>query len=157
FLWDRPRKELVARPALGMPNNELRIPDSTGVVGRTLSSGEPQVVQDVSQDPTFTGKVDKASGFETRNLLCVPMRDRESHTIGVLEVLNKPAAYTPDDIATLQVLATQIVAALDNVRELEAIVRSNHELDSQARLAARIVGDSTPIVALRGTIERVSR
>lgn len=25
FLWDKSRKELIARPALGMPNNELRI------------------------------------------------------------------------------------------------------------------------------------
>ena len=157
FLWDKNRKELVGRPALGMPNNELRIPDTTGVVGRTLSTGEPQIVQDVRDDPNFTGKVDKTSGFQTRNLLCVPMRDREGQTIGVLEVLNKSAPYTPDDVATMEALATQIVTALDNVRELEAIVRSNQELDSQARLAARIVGNSTPIVALRGTIDRVAR
>jgi Nif-specific regulatory protein len=157
FLWDKPRKELVARPALGMPNNELRIPETTGVVGRTLETGEPQIVQDVKEDSDFTGKVDKQSGFQTRNLLCVPMRDREKQLVGVLEVLNKSSAYTPDDVATMSALAVQIVAALDNVRELEAIVRSNHELDSQARLAARIVGNSTPIIALRGTVERVAR
>jgi len=157
FLWDKTRKELVGRPALGMPNNELRIPENTGIVGKTLATGEPQIVQNVRDDPSFTANVDKASGFKTRNLLCVPMRDKEKQTIGVLEVLNKSSAYTPDDVATVEVLATQIVAALDNVRELEAIVRSNHELDSQARLAARIVGDSTPIVALRGTVERVAR
>ena len=71
FLWDKTRKELVARPALGMPNNELRIPDSTGIVGRTLATGEPQIVQDVRTDPNFAQKFDKASGFQTRNVLCV--------------------------------------------------------------------------------------
>jgi Nif-specific regulatory protein len=157
FLWDRPRKELVARPALGMPNNELRIPDGTGVVGRTLADGEPQIVQDVRADPSFAAKIDKTSGFQTRNLACVPMRNHDKEIIGVLEVLNKSSPYTPDDIATMEALAARIVTALDNVRELEAIVRSNHELDAQARLAARIVGESTPIVALRGTIERVAR
>jgi transcriptional regulator with GAF, ATPase, and Fis domain len=157
FLWDKARKELVGRPALGMPNNELRIPDNAGVVGRALATSEPQIVQDVRKDPSWTSQFDKASGFQTRNLLCVPMRGKDKQTIGVLEVLNKTDSYTPEDIATMDVLATQIVAALDNVRELEAIVRSSHELDSQARLAARIVGESTPIIALRGTIERVAR
>jgi Nif-specific regulatory protein len=166
FLWDKPRKELVGRPALGLPNNELRIPETTGVVGRALATGEPQVVHDVRCDPAFAAGVDKASGFQTRNLACVPMRNRDGMVIGVLEVLNKSASaplptrgcvYGPEDVQTMEVLATQIVTALDNVRELEAIVRSNHELDAQARLAARIVGESTPIVALRGTIERVAR
>ncbi len=157
FLWDKGRKELVGRPALGMPNNELRIPETTGVVGKTLATREPQIVQDVKDDTAFTGKVDKASGFRTRNLLCVPMHNKDKEVIGVLEVLNKSSAYTHGDTQTMQVLATQIVTALDNVREIEAIVRSNHELDSRERLAARIVGDSPPILALRGTVERVAR
>ena len=157
FLWDKPRKELVARPALGMPNNELRVPETAGVVGRCLATGVPQVVRDVTSDPSWAGKTDKTSGFQTRNLACVPMRDQEQQTIGVLEVLNKAGEYNDDDIVTMQVLASQIVSALNNVRELEALIRSNHELDAQARLAARIVGDSTPIVALRGTVDRVAR
>ena len=33
FLWDRPNHTLVGRPALGLPNGELRIPDDRGVVG----------------------------------------------------------------------------------------------------------------------------
>ena len=65
FLWDKSRKELVGRPALGMPNNELRIPETTGVVGRTLATGETQIVEDVKADPSFTSKVDKASGFQS--------------------------------------------------------------------------------------------
>jgi transcriptional regulator with GAF, ATPase, and Fis domain len=157
FLWDKPRKELVARPALGMPNNELRIPETGGVVGRAIASGEPQIVQNVQTDANWSGKIDKASGFHTRNLACFPMFDKNKEIIGVLEVLNKTGAYTQDDVNTMQVLSTQIVAALDNVRELEALVRTSHELDTQARLAARIVGESTPIVALRATVERVAR
>lgn len=157
FLWDRPRKELVARPALGLPNNELRIPESAGVVGHTLATGHPQIVQNVQDDPHFSAKIDKTTGFQTRNLLCVPMRNKDKELIGVLEVLNKSSAYTPEDVATLEALAAQIVVALDKVREMETLVRSNQELDSQARLAARIVGNSTPIVALRATIDRVAR
>ena len=157
FVLDTARKELVGRPALGMPNNELRISQDAGVVGRTLATGEVQIVEDVADDPNWSAKVDKTSGFRTRNLLCVPMFDNDNQTVGVLELLNKTEKATPSDIATMQVLATQIVAALKNVREFETLVRANQELDGQARLAARIVGSSTPIVALRGTVERVAR
>ncbi len=157
FILDAARKELVGRPALGMPNNELRIPKDAGVVGRTLATGEVQIVEDVTDDPNWSSKVDKTSGFQTRNLLCVPMFDNDHQTVGVLELLNKAEKPTPGDIATMQTLATHIVAALKNVREIEALVRANQELDGQARLAARIVGSSTPIVALRGTVERVAR
>ncbi len=157
FVLDTARKELVGRPALGMPNNELRIPQDAGVVGRTLASGEVQIVEDVADDPNWSSKVDKTSGFRTRNLLCVPMFDNDNQTVGVLELLNKAEKPTPNDIATMQALATQIIAALKNVREIETLVRANHELDGQARLAARIIGTSTPIVALRDTVERVAR
>jgi Nif-specific regulatory protein len=157
FLWDRGRGELVGRPALGLPNNELRIKDDTGVVGRTVHSGEVQLVQDVRADPTWSGAIDHSSGFRTRNLVCVPMRDLAGNCVGALEVMNKSAPFMPDDVTTLEVLGEQVVAALENVRELEALVRTTHELDSQARLAARIVGESTAIQALRGTIDRVAR
>src|SRR5262249_34010602 len=92
-----------------------------------------------------------------RNLACVPMKDREGQCVGALEVMNKSSEFTPEDIATLEVLAGQIAWALENVRQLEALVRSANELDMQARLASRIIGDSTAIVALRGTVERVAR
>jgi Nif-specific regulatory protein len=157
FLWDKARGQLVGRPALGLPNNELRIGDNTGAVGRTVHSGQVQIVQDVRQDPSWSADTDTASGFKTRSLLCVPMNDAIGERIGALEVINKSGPFTPDDTTTLEILAEQAVAALKNVHELEALTRSRNELESQARLAAQIVGDSTAIQALRGTVERVAR
>ncbi len=51
FLWAQARKELVGRPALGLPNGELRLPDSVGVVGQSLKSGEIVQVDDVRSKP----------------------------------------------------------------------------------------------------------
>jgi Nif-specific regulatory protein len=157
FVWDKGRKELVGRPALGLPGGELRIPDDTGVVGKVVHTGEAQIVHDVRADATWKPATDKLTGFQTRNLLCVPMTDRAGQCLGALEVMNKAAPYSTDDVTSLKLLADQVAAALDNVRELEALVRSNQELDTQARLASRIVGESTAIRSLRGTVERVAR
>src|SRR5262249_1613252 len=61
FLWARSRKELVGRPALGIPGGELRIPDSAGVVGRVVQSREVLQVDDVSAEPNWNPQVDTSS------------------------------------------------------------------------------------------------
>jgi transcriptional regulator with GAF, ATPase, and Fis domain len=158
FLWDRSRKELVGRPALGIPGGELRIPDSAGVVGRVVQSGEVLQVDDVSAEPNWNPQVDTSSGFQTHNLLCVPLLDRAGGCLGAFEVLNKTKGhFTPRDVETLQALASHTVAALSNVRERELLLRSNAQLEGQARSGSRIVGESVAIQALRATVERVAR
>jgi Nif-specific regulatory protein len=158
FLWDQARKELVGRPALGLPNGELRLPDDAGVVGKVLHTGQAVQVDDVHADPTWSAKVDSKSGFKTRSLLCVPMVDSAGNRAGVLEVMNKKEGrFTPHDTDTLHALARLTTAAVASVREHEALLRSNAELSGQARKGAHIVGESTAIKALRDTLSRVAR
>jgi Nif-specific regulatory protein len=158
FLWDQARHELVGRPALGLPNGELRLPDDAGVVGKVLHSGEAAQVDDVRADPAWNAQIDTKSGFQTRNLLCVPMKDAAGNRVGVLEVMNKKdGRFTPQDVETLGILAGQTTAAVQSVREHEALLRSNAELSGQARKGAHIVGESTAIKVLRDTLTRVAR
>jgi Nif-specific regulatory protein len=158
FLWDQARGELVGRPALGLPGGDLRIPADAGVVGKVMQTGEPQVVEDVHADPAWSAEVDSASGFRTRNLLCVPLTDAAGQRLGALEVLNKvQGPFTPADVDTLRALAAQAVAALRTVREYEALLRSNNQFEDQALRGCRIVGASPAMVALRATAERIAR
>jgi Nif-specific regulatory protein len=158
FLWDQARHELVGRPALGLPGGELRIPDDTGIVGKVFKDGQPQVVEDVHAEPSWSGDVDSASGFRTRNLVCVALTDADGQRLGALEVLNKTQGqFAPTDVETLRALAGQTVAAVRSVREYEALLRSNAEFEEQARRGCHIVGDSPPVVALRATVERIAR
>jgi transcriptional regulator with GAF, ATPase, and Fis domain len=157
FLWDQARHELVGRPALGLPNGELRLADDVGVVGKVLGTGAVMQVDDVRADPAWHASVDTQSGFQTRNLLCVPMV-KDGTRIGVLEVMNKKQGrFTPQDVETLTALAGQTTAAVESVREHEALLRSNAELSGQARKGAHIVGESTAIKVLRDTLGRVAR
>lgn len=158
FLWDQAHKELVGRPALGLPNGELRIPDQAGAVGKVMQTGQPYQIDDVQADPNWNAQVDVASGFKTRNLLCVPLTDAAGQRLGVLEVLNKiQGPFTPPDVETLRILGAHTVAALENVREREALLRSNAELEQQALQTHHIVGASPAMQALRSTVERVAR
>jgi transcriptional regulator with GAF, ATPase, and Fis domain len=158
FLWDEGRKELVGRPALGLPNGELRLADNVGVVGKVLQTGEVTQVDDVRADPAWNADVDTKSGFQTRDLLCVPMIDSAGSRVGVFEVMNKKQGkFTAQDVETLQALASQTSAAVLNVRERDALLRSNAELEGQARQGAMIIGESAIIKVLRDTLTRVAR
>jgi Nif-specific regulatory protein len=158
FLWDQPRRQLVGRPALGLPNNELRVPDDAGIVGKVLSSGEVTRVDHVKDDPTWSSSADQATGFKTRNLLAVSLRDAKGEKLGVFEALNKTkGAFTAADVETLQALAVQTAAALQNVREREQLLRTNAQLEGQVRQGSRLIGESSAIQTLRQTLERVSR
>jgi Nif-specific regulatory protein len=157
FLWDQGRKELVARPALGLPNNELRVPDDVGIVGRVLHSGRPCQVDAVEDDPAWNAQVDEGSGFRTRSLLAVPLVEG-TERLGVLEAINKKQGrFTLQDAETLTALAAQAVVAIRNVREREELLLANAEHEGQARRGARIVGESPAIRALRDTVGRVAR
>jgi Nif-specific regulatory protein len=158
FLWDQGRKELVARPALGLPNNELRVPDNAGIVGRVLHNGRPCQVDAVEDEPGWNAQVDSRSGYRTRSLLAVPLVEGPGDRLGVLEAINKKQGhFTAQDAETLTALAAQAVAAIRNVREREELLRANAEHEDQARRGARIVGESPAIQALRDTVARVAR
>jgi Nif-specific regulatory protein len=158
FLWDQARGELVARPALGMEGGELRVPDDVGVAGKVVHTGRPYLQDDVRADPTWNPRVDEATGFRTRGLLCVPMCEPGGRCVGALEVLNKVGgAFTPEDVRTLEALAGQAGAALEDGRQREALLRSQAVYEDQARATSRIVGDSQAIRSLRATLERLAR
>ena len=106
FLWDRRQHLLIGRPALGMENNELRIPDDAGVVGRVVRTGEPQRVDRHDDRRAIHAAVDKQSGYQTETILCVPLVSPAGEVLGAFELLNKRQGnFTADDQAELSELA----------------------------------------------------
>ncbi|MFH1480353.1 MAG: GAF domain-containing protein [Pseudomonadota bacterium] len=53
---------------------EIRFPADKGVSGRVLRTGKEAIVLDTSKDPDFYSVVDHELGFNTRNMLTVPLR-----------------------------------------------------------------------------------
>ena len=157
FLWDRDHNELVARPALGVPGGSLRLPEKTGIVGEVLQTGKTVVVDDAYAEPRFSRKVDEASGYITRNLMCVPMVGGDRQTLGVFEVINKlNGSFNADDEELLCDLSAQVTAALQNTRERESLLRSHKQLTEQVTKGVAIIGESAAISALRSTVKRLA-
>src|SRR5690606_35646438 len=89
FLWDKPNRTLVGRPALGVAGGELRIPDDRGIVGQVVQTGESRRVDLAEGQGEIDRRVDQKLGYETRTLLCVPLRGRSGELFGAFEMINK--------------------------------------------------------------------
>ena len=157
FVWDREQQELVACPALGVEGETLRIPEDAGIVGEVIAKDEPIKVDNAYKDPRFHADVDAQSGYKTRNLLCVPVHDAEGQLIGAFECINKhKGRFTDDDAESLSQLGVHAATAIRNTREWEQLIRTREQLTEQIREGVKLIGQSSAIVALRATVERLA-
>ncbi|MBA3312097.1 MAG: sigma-54-dependent Fis family transcriptional regulator [Planctomycetaceae bacterium] len=155
FIWNRDRREVVARPAVGL--EDLRFPDNVGVVGDVLRSGQPTRVDDTSHDPRFGKQVDAKTGYRTKNLVAVPLRGGSGEIVGVFEAINKhEGTFGPDDEESLSLLGVQAALAMENAREREDLVRSRDQLAERVTQGVQLIGDSPAMQALRATVQRLA-
>jgi GAF domain-containing protein/PAS domain-containing protein len=88
----------------------------TGIVGFVAVSGRPRIALDTGTDAVYFNNPDLP---ETRSEVALPLvQGRE--IIGVLDVQSTtPNAFTPDDIDTLSILASQVSVTIQNTRLYE--------------------------------------
>lgn len=116
------KKSLFFRVASGEGSGVLKkmtVPIGKGIAGWVAENRKPEVVVDTRSDPRFAGSFDKASGFVTKSLLCVPMLFR-GELVGVVEVLNKKnGQYTQADVGLCSSLANLASVAITNTKLIQ--------------------------------------
>ena len=136
LLYDPDSEELYFQVALGESGDlqtlkrEIRLKVGQGIAGAAAAARECVNVIDVGQDSRFYDFADQRSNFRTRNLLAVPLIDRDE-LVGVLEVVNKVggAHFTGVDLHVMEMFSALTASALANARLIEKNLRA-------ARLAA---------------------
>ena len=114
YLVDAFTGELRSRVAHLPEIDEIRLPPGKGVAGHVAQSGEPVLVPDASADGHFFPGVDAETGYTTRNMAVVPVRDTGGVIRGVLQVLNrKRGDFMREHIERLDELADQVAQALE--------------------------------------------
>ncbi len=93
-----------------------------GIAGWVAQHGEPLLIPDVREDPRFARKVDEKVSFETRSIVCVPVRSRE-RVLGVIQLVNTlhQGAFAQEDLAILQTVADFVAIAIENARNFDRV------------------------------------
>ncbi|HKE21373.1 MAG TPA: sigma-54-dependent Fis family transcriptional regulator [Bryobacteraceae bacterium] len=131
FLLDRERNELLSKVALGS-DEILRFDARLGIAGSTVMSGRSINVRDAYGDARFYTAIDGQTGYRTRNVLAVAMRNQRGEIIGAFEALNKHVgAFTTRDEESLCALASHAAIAIETAQLVGELRRSQDELVEQ--------------------------
>ena len=133
YLLSEDRESLWSRLAQGDDSVEIRLQPGEGIAGWVVASGETLNIPDAYKDPRFQPAFDRKSGYRTRTILCMPMRNHDGETIGAVQVLNKrEGTFDAGDESLLGALASQAAIAIENTKLNESLLSQNAAL-SRAR------------------------
>ena len=118
FLYDAARDQLVSR--IAHKSEEIRMPADKGIAGACIRTRKVINVPNAYADERFNREVDRKSGFQTRNILAVPLCDYADDLVGVLEVMNKKSgSFAAYDITLAETLAAQAGVAIQRANLIE--------------------------------------
>jgi putative ABC transport system ATP-binding protein len=94
FLVDRERGVLRSKIAhhLGSRPLTIEVPLDRGLAGHVANTGETLNIPDAYEDARFNPSTDRETGYRTRSVLCLPIRDREGTVFAVAQMLNRQGA-----------------------------------------------------------------
>lgn len=131
MLFDDDKQMLRIRYAVGLPEEVVARATARpgeGVAGAVAESGQPLLIEDITQDPRFQPRDrpddQKPDKYTTHSLLSVPLLIG-TEVVGVLNVNNKSenAVFTAHDLANLTMLASQAAVSIENARLYETLQR----------------------------------
>ncbi len=113
WLVDADAKDLVAKVAVLPELSELRQPMGRGIAGHVAESGAIVRTARAPDHGKFDSSVDKTTGFVTRSMIAVPIREEARAPIrGVLQVLNRvDGAFDEEDERFAVALSVQLARA----------------------------------------------
>jgi signal transduction histidine kinase len=140
YVMDESKTELWTRVLQADEIREIRLKIGEGIAGWVAKTGRVVNIEDAYQDDRFHPQVDLRSGYRTRSILCMPLRDNLGSIIGVVQVLNKKGGpFTEEDVELLGALASQASIAIENSQLYLSVVRKNVQLlETQEKLERRM-------------------
>lgn len=120
FLYDKAKNELWSKVALGLDSQEIRFPADKGLAGYVVKTGEALNIPDAYNDPRFNPDVDKKTGYTSKTILCLPIKNNNQEIIGAFQVLNKlNGVFTKSDEDLLVAIGGSASIALENAQLFE--------------------------------------
>jgi diguanylate cyclase (GGDEF)-like protein len=124
LMIDHERDEMYFAIAVGTAAEALknvRLKVGEGVAGYVAQNGERVIVPDVYSDPRFAKRIDEMTRWETRSVVCFPLRSG-SRVLGVIQLVNVDMDHFGDqEIYFLQSLCDYAAIAIENARAVEKI------------------------------------
>ena len=92
----------------------ITIENGQGIAGSVVQSGDSVIISSVENDRRFSRSVDEESGFVTRTLICVPLKNAYE-TIGCIQIINRldGGFYDQEDLSLCEQMASLAAIAIE--------------------------------------------
>lgn len=128
WMLNKKKEKLWTQIADGM--RKITMDVNTGIVGAAVQSGESEIINDVYENPRFNSQIDVETGYKTKTMMVIPMKNRNKEVVGAIQVINKKdgMVFTEEDMKHLMLAATYIAETIKSTFLLEEIDATQREL-----------------------------
>jgi len=132
------------------------------VAGKVIKTGEPVIVPDTSKDPNFYSVVDKQLGYDSHDMLDVPLRSSD-RIVGVLCAINKKeGVFDNTDVDLLSMIAGTVALSVENARVSDELKKAYKEVTSLNRAKDNVINHlshelKTPVAILASSLNIMTR
>lgn len=127
-------------------------PLGQGPVGRTIRSGQAQIINDIHADPCFIPWIERAQQFGMAAVVVLPLYRHVDHSRGVLVVYAREVdAFAEQELQLFSELAANLSYGIDAWRTLSAYRTALDERERQASQLQRVLEKT--IEAIASTLE----
>lgn len=145
FCLDQARSSICSVLVDQLEIKAIELSLKLGIAGLTAVTGVPQIITNAYRDSRFDSSVDSQTGYHTRNLLCVPLKNYQGEILGVLEVINKTAGtFNQSDLELLEKIASYLAVFVDHSLILDQHAR---QFDSMLEVLAASIDAKDPLTA----------
>jgi two-component sensor histidine kinase len=111
----------------------MAVPKSKGIGGWVISYNQPFISNDVIESDVFWK--DLSTGFTTRNIICVPLRNPEGQAFGVLQAINKKGntSFENEEVPVFEALALHVATAIERSKKYDKMAEKLEAREEQLR------------------------
>ena len=134
FILEKDSGRVISTAGTDLHEHEIDAPLEGSIVGLAVSTGRCIIENDLKNHPGFHHTADMLTGYESRSLVCAPIRSVAGSGItGAIEVLNKSGGrpFTEADGALVQEVADYLSMALENILINKEILKLSGQLNRE--------------------------
>ncbi|MCZ6877704.1 MAG: sigma-54-dependent Fis family transcriptional regulator, partial [Acidobacteria bacterium] len=156
FLLDKQKRQLWSWIALD--SEEIRFDARLGIAGAVAMSGEAINVENAQDDARFYLDIDAQTGYITKTILAVPLRNYQGEIIGTFEVLNKKKGrFTSADQEILEALASNAAISIETAQLFQDLKHHRDKLLEENTSLWREVEGKFATEHILGTSDKIQK
>lgn len=153
FILNKQNGSLQTIVSEGLKGREISLNIHLGIAGLVAITGEPLNIRDAYADSRFDSTTDEKTGYRTRCILCIPIKNHSGETLGVLETINKKGGtFSDSDMEILKMLTLTIAISIENATLFS---EQNRQFKSILQVMAASIDAKDPLTA--GHSENVTK